>query len=67
MQKSFQEKINFFLPLCGKTNIKQLANIIKFSDIHITNDNGSMHVASIFSKTICIFNNLINWKWYPAS
>ena len=50
MQKSFQEKINFFSSFVWQNNIKQLANIIKFSDIHITNDNGSMHVASIFSK-----------------
>jgi len=59
----------FFLSLCGKTNIKQLLNIIKFSDIHITNDNGSMHVASIFSKkTICIFNNHDPiGKWYPTN
>lgn len=55
--------------LCGKTNIKQLFNIIKFSKIHITNDNGSMHVASLFSKkTLCLFNNHDpEGKWNPPN
>ena len=44
--------------MTGKTNISELFNLIRFSKIHITNDNGSMHVASLFEKkTICLFNN----------
>ena len=33
-----------------KNNLNQLMNIIKFSKLHITNDNGSMHIASLFLK-----------------
>ena len=54
---------------CGKLNINQLFNIIKFSELHITNDNGSMHVATIYNKkTICLFNNHDpEGKWFPAN
>ena len=63
-----QNKICYY-PLCGKTNINQLFNIIKYSKFHITNDNGSMHVASLYSKkTLCLFNNHDPLgKWYPAN
>ena len=57
------------ISLCGKTNLDKLLNLIKFSKTHITNDNGSMHVATLFQKkTICLFNNhdLIG-KWYPLN
>ena len=55
--------------LCDKTNIKDLINIIKFSKYHITNDNGSMHIATLFNKkTICLFNNHDPiGKWYPVN
>jgi ADP-heptose:LPS heptosyltransferase len=55
--------------LCNKTNIKDLINIIKFSKYHISNDNGSMHMATLFKKkTICLFNNHDPiGKWYPAN
>ena len=55
--------------LCDKTNIKDLINIIKFSKYHITNDNGSMHIATLFKKkTICLFNNHDPiGKWYPVN
>ncbi len=57
------------LNLCGKTDIKKMLNIIKYSKLHITNDNGSMHVATIFSKkTLCLFNNHDPiGKWYPLN
>ncbi len=57
------------LSFCGKTNINELLNIIKFSELHITNDNGSMHVASLFQKkTLCLFNNHDPiGKWHPAN
>ncbi len=57
------------LSLCGKTNINQLLNIIKFSKVHITNDNGSMHAATLFQKkTLCLFNNHDPiGKWYPEN
>jgi ADP-heptose:LPS heptosyltransferase len=55
--------------LCNKTNIKDLSNIIKFSKYHITNDNGSMHLATLYEKkTICLFNNHDpKGKWYPSN
>ena len=55
--------------LCNKTNIDDLINIIKFSKYHITNDNGSMHIATLFKKkTICLFNNHDPiGKWYPIN
>lgn len=55
--------------LCNKTNIKELLNVIKFSNYHITNDNGSMHIATLYKKkSICLFNNHDpEGKWYPAN
>jgi ADP-heptose:LPS heptosyltransferase len=55
--------------LCGRINLKDILNIIKFSKYHITNDNGSMHIASLYKKkTICLFNNHDPLgKWYPAN
>ena len=57
------------ISMCGKTNISELFNLIRFSKIHITNDNGSMHVASLFEKkTICLFNNHDpKGKWNPIN
>ena len=55
--------------MCNKTNLKELFNIIQFSDVHITNDNGSMHLATLFKKrTICLFNNHDPiGKWNPSN
>tara|TARA_E500000178_G_scaffold347019_1_gene399589 strand:+ start:183 stop:1088 length:906 start_codon:yes stop_codon:yes gene_type:complete len=55
--------------LCGKSNIDDLLRIIKFSKFHITNDNGSMHLATLFKKkTICLFNNHDPiGKWNPSN
>jgi heptosyltransferase II len=55
--------------LCQETNIDDLLNIIKFSKYHITNDNGSMHVSTLFKKkTLCLFNNHDPLgKWYPTN
>jgi ADP-heptose:LPS heptosyltransferase len=54
---------------CGKTSLGQLFNLIKFSKLHITNDNGSMHVASLYKKkSICLFNNHDpHGKWFPIN
>ena len=43
--------------------------MVQHSDLHITNDNGSMHVASLFEKkTVCLFNNHEPvGKWYPSN
>ena len=53
--------------LCGKTNIKELFEIINKSKFHISHDDGTMHVASIFNKkSIAIFST---WAqkliWFP--
>ena len=55
--------------LCKATDIDNLLNIIKFSKYHITNDNGSMHLSTLFKKkTICLFNNHDPiGKWYPSN
>tara|TARA_Y100001958_G_C21156821_1_gene491664 strand:- start:196 stop:1116 length:921 start_codon:yes stop_codon:yes gene_type:complete len=57
------------MSLCGKTNLDELLNLIKFSKTHITNDNGSMHAATLFQKkTICLFNNHDSiGKWHPLN
>ena len=57
------------ISLCGKTSLKKLFNIIRFSKFHITNDNGSMHVASLYQKkSLCLFNNHDpEGKWYPIN
>ena len=43
--------------------------MIKFSKLHLTNDNGTMHVASLYDKkTVCLFNNHDPiGKWYPLN
>ena len=66
LKKVKYEKIQNY---CGKTNIDELFNIIKHSSLHITNDNGSMHVATLFKKkTICLFNNHDpKGKWFPLN
>ena len=57
------------ISLCGMTNLDELFNVIEYSKFHITNDNGSMHIASLFSKkTICLFNNHDPiGKWHPSN
>ena len=53
--------------LCGKTNIKELMEIISKSKFHISHDDGTMHVASIFNKkSIAIFSTLTEkHHWFP--
>ena len=60
---------NRIISYCGKTNLVQLFNLIRYTKIHITNDNGSMHVASLYKKNIiCLFNNHDPWgKWFPSN
>lgn len=54
--------------MCG-TNLKELFNNIKFSKLHITNDNGTMHISTIYNKkVICLFdNNHPYGKWFPEN
>ena len=64
LQKIKPEKI---VNLCGKTNIKELMEIISKSKFHISHDDGTMHVASIFNKkSIAIFSTLTEkFSWFP--
>ena len=39
------------ISLCGKTELDKLFTLIQNSTVHITNDNGTMHVSTIFSKS----------------
>ena len=57
------------ISLCGKTELDKLFTLIQNSTVHITNDNGTMHVSTIFSKkTICLFNNHDPiGKWNPSN
>ena len=44
--------------LCGKTSIFDLCYIIQNSKMHISNDNGTMHLANILrTKSVSLFNN----------
>ena len=53
--------------MCGKTNIKELIEIINKSKFHISHDDGTMHIASIFKKkSIAIFSTWsAKYKWFP--
>ena len=53
--------------LCGKTNIKELFEIINKSKFHISHDDGTMNVASVFNKkSIAIFSTLSQkFSWFP--
>ena len=53
--------------LCGKTNIKELMEIISKSKFHISHNDGTMHVASIFNKkSIAMFSTLtVKYHWFP--
>tara|TARA_A100001011_G_scaffold325694_1_gene348826 strand:- start:445 stop:1380 length:936 start_codon:yes stop_codon:yes gene_type:complete len=55
--------------LCGKTNIYQLFEIIKNSNFHISHDDGTMHIASLFKrKGIAIFGiTSEKGRWYPTN
>ena len=67
--KLLKKKQNRILSMCGKSDIKSLFNLIKFSKLHLTNDNGTMHVASLYDKkSICLFNNHDPiGKWFPLN
>ena len=55
--------------MCGKTNFNLLCNILKNSKLVITNDNGIMHLCSVYQKKIvALFNNHDpEGKWYPLN
>ena len=62
-------KFKNIINLCGKTNIKELMEIVNKSRFHISHDDGTMHVASIFKKkSIAIFSNIqARGRWFPTN
>ncbi len=66
LKKKFKNKI---IDKCGKTNVAEWINIIKYSELHICQDNGSMHLATLFQKkNIALFNNHDFYgKWFPLN
>tara|TARA_A100001388_G_C28774776_1_gene506582 strand:+ start:70 stop:717 length:648 start_codon:yes stop_codon:yes gene_type:complete len=66
LKYKFKNKI---INKCGKTSVSEWINIIKYSDLHICQDNGSMHLATLFKKkNISLFNNHDDYgKWFPLN
>lgn len=53
---------------CGKTSLEDLVGILRKSDLFITIDTGSMHVAAVFDvPTVGIFHFATRWRWEPLS
>ena len=54
------------LILAGKTNIKQLAALLKRCDLFIGNDSGVMHVAAaVGTKVVAVFGPSNDRAWAP--
>ncbi len=66
LKKKFKRRI---IDKCGKTNVDEWINIIRYADLHICQDNGSMHLATLFQKkNISLFNNHDFYgKWFPLN
>ena len=60
---------NKILNLAGKTNIKNLFNIINNSKYHLSHDDGTMHIASIFKKKGAAIFGITSAKgrWFPSN
>ena len=66
LKKKFKLKV---IDKCGKTSVEEWINIIRYSELHICQDNGSMHLATLFQKkNISLFNNHDFYgKWFPLN
>tara|TARA_B100000989_G_scaffold292197_1_gene267714 strand:+ start:4110 stop:5030 length:921 start_codon:yes stop_codon:yes gene_type:complete len=55
--------------LSGKTSIDKLFEIIKISSYHISHDDGTMHIASIFQKKGVAMFGITSEKgrWFPSN
>tara|TARA_Y100000590_G_scaffold454050_1_gene600178 strand:- start:242 stop:1198 length:957 start_codon:yes stop_codon:yes gene_type:complete len=55
--------------MCGKTNVKSLFKLINSSQYHISHDDGTMHVASVYSKPGAVIFGLTapKGKWFPLN
>jgi len=67
--KKLQKIKPTIINLCGKSNIQELIEIIHKSKFHISHDDGTMHVASMFNKkSIAIFSNYLErGRWFPTN
>ena len=55
--------------MCGKTDVKSLFRLINSSQYHISHDDGTMHVASVYSKPGAVIFGLTSPKgqWFPLN
>jgi|TARA_B110000285_G_scaffold216900_1_gene264650 ADP-heptose:LPS heptosyltransferase len=60
---------NKITSICGKTSINLLFKVINSSSYHISHDDGTMHVASIFNKPGTAIFGITSkkGKWYPMN
>ena len=57
-EKLSKKKTKTIVNLCNKTSIKELVDVISHSSYHISHDDGTMHIASTFSKkSVSILEN----------
>jgi heptosyltransferase-2 len=53
---------------CGRTSLKELTALLQCSDVFITIDTGSMHIAAAMDvATVGIFRCATQWRWAPFS
>ena len=55
--------------MCGKTTVKSLFKLINLSQYHISHDDGTMHVASVYNKLGAVIFGLTapKGKWFPLN
>ena len=55
--------------MCGKTNINGLFSLINHSKYHLSHDDGTMHIASIFEKCGAAVFGITSEKgrWFPSN
>jgi ADP-heptose:LPS heptosyltransferase len=65
--KNDLEKQNINCVVLGNTPIRKVGAVIKMSDLYITNDTGTMHVAgAVGAKVISLFGPTHGYEWAPA-
>lgn len=65
--KIMQEAENGVIDLCGKTDLKQLACILKNSKLLVTNDSAPMHIAwAVGTPIVAIFGPTNHEKYGPT-
>ncbi len=62
----FLADIPYVIDLCGKTNIRQMAAIIKNAALAVVTDSGPMHVScSLGIETVAVFSSGNFSRWHP--